>query len=288
MIERRFMGKLDQKTAIITGGASGIGEATVRLFIDEGTRVVIADIQEARGKRFAAELGDGASFHHTDVSKESDIESVVAHACSRFDKLDCMVNNAGIAGSYVRSSIREVPADDFDRTIAVDVKGVFLGIKHAAQVMAQQGYGTIVTTASTAGFRVGYAPHVYSMAKAAVIHLTRSAAMELGEHNVRVNCVCPGAIATPIFGKSLGLEPEAADRTLNNLADALSQIQPIKRVGMPIDVARDIMWLAGDEAAFVNGHALVVDGGLVGGQPWSNFQGMLDQFGSMLGVKESH
>ena len=282
------MKKLEGKTAIITGGASGIGEATVRLFIDEGAQVIIADIQEERGKKLAAQLGGNASFQYTDVSKESDIEAVVAHACSRFGGLDCMVNNAGIAGSYVRSSVREVPADDFDQTIAVDVKGVFLGIKHAAQIMVDQGHGAIITTASTAGFRVGYAPHVYTMAKAAVIHLTRSTAMELGEHGVRVNCVCPGAVATPIFGKSLGLDAEAADRTLNTLTDALSQIQPIKRACMPADIARAILWLASDDAGFVNGHALVVDGGLVGGQPWSNMQGMLDQFGAILGVKESH
>jgi len=281
------MGKLDNTTAIVTGGSSGIGEATVRLFVEEGAHVIIADIDEGRGKNLAEQLGDKVSFHHTDVSKESDIEAVVERACSRSGRLDCMVNNAGIAGSYVRSSIREVPSDDFDQTIAVDVRGVFLGMKHAGRVMVQQGSGAIVTTASTAGFRVGYAPHIYTMAKAAVIHLTRSVAMELGEYGVRVNCVCPGAIATPIFGKSLGMDADAADRTLDKLKETLSRIQPIKRAGMPMDIARAILWLAGEDAAFVNGHALVVDGGLVGGQPWGNLQGMLDHFGSVLGIKES-
>lgn len=278
------MDTLDGKVSIVTGGSSGIGEATVRLFVEQGSKVVIADIDEDRGKRLAAELGSNVMFQYTDVSKESDVAAVVKETCRKFDKLDCMVNNAGIAGTYVRSSIQEIPVDDFDQTVAVDIKGVFLGMKHAAQVMVKQGYGSIVTTASVAGFRVGYAPHVYSMAKAAVIHLTRSVAMELGEYGVRVNCVCPGAIVTPIFAKSLGLDAETADQTLHKLTAPLSQAQPIKRAGMPIDIAQAILWLSTDNAGFVNGHALVLDGGLSGGQPWSNLQSMLDQFGSLLGA----
>lgn len=277
------MGKLEGKVAVITGGASGIGNATVRLFVEEGARVVIADIQEDKGGALAESLGAGAVFCRADVSSEADVEAAVECALSRYGRLDCMVNNAGIAGSYIRNSISEVPADDFDQTIAVDVRGVFFGMKHAARVMIPQRSGTIVTTASTAGFRVGYAPHVYSAGKAAVIHLTRSVAMELGERGVRVNCVCPGAIATPIFGKSLGLSPQAADETLDKLRDTLAMVQPIRRAGMPEDVARAIVWLASDDASFVNGHALIVDGGLIGGQMWSNLQGMLDTIGSVLG-----
>ncbi len=279
------MGRMDGRVAIVTGGASGIGEATVRLFVAEGARVVIADIQEEKGKKLLEELGPEASFQRTDVSRESNIKRVIDYALTRYKRLDCLVNNAGIAGSSVKASIGDISLEDFDQTIAVDLRGVFLGIKHAARVMMSERGGSIITTASTAGFRVGYAPHVYSTAKAAVIHLTRSVAMELGEHGIRVNCVCPGAIATPIFGKSLGLSAGAADQTLDKLKVLLKDIQPIQRAGMPEDVARAIVWLASDDASFVNGHALVVDGGLIGGQRWGNLQGMLNQMGSVLGVE---
>jgi NAD(P)-dependent dehydrogenase (short-subunit alcohol dehydrogenase family) len=133
--------------------------------------------------------------------------------------------------------------------------------------MKRQGGGSIISTASVAGLRTGFGPHVYSAAKAAVIHLTRTVATELGEHGIRVNCICPGAIATPIFGKGLGMSVEQADEIVPLLKGVLQNIQPIKRSGLPEDIAQAALWLASDESSFVNGHALVVDGGLVGGIP---------------------
>ena len=279
------MGRLDGKVAVITGGASGIGEATVKLFVEQGARVLVADIQDEKGKLLAKKLNPNAVFHHTDVSQESDIKASIDSALTKFGHLDCMVNNAGIAGSYLTRSIEEIPAEDFTMTMGVDVLGVFLGIKCAAPVMKHQGSGSIINTASVAGFRVGYAPHVYSAAKAAVIHLTRSVAMELGESGVRVNCVCPGAIATPIFGKAMGLSPEASDQTVDKLKAALQYVQPLRRAGMPEDIAQAILWLASDDSGFVNGHALVIDGGLMGGQKWSDLKQMLNQMATIMGLE---
>jgi NAD(P)-dependent dehydrogenase (short-subunit alcohol dehydrogenase family) len=165
--------------------------------------------------------------------------------------------------------IDEIPVDGFDDTIGVLVRGVFLGMKHAAPVMKRQGAGSIISTVSVAGLRTGMGPHVYSAAKAAAIHLTRSVAMELGESGVRVNCICPGGIATPIFGKAFGLPPDRADETIPLMKGVLETLPPIRRPGLPGDIAQAALWLASDESSFVNGHALVVDGGLIGGRLWS-------------------
>jgi NAD(P)-dependent dehydrogenase (short-subunit alcohol dehydrogenase family) len=264
------MSRLANKVALVTGGGSGIGEATVRLFVAEGASVVIADIQDERGRRVADELGARAAYVHTDVSREADVQAAVEATVERFGKLDCIFNNAGYGG--VGGRIAEIPVEGFDETLGVLLRGVFLGMKHVAPVMKRQGGGSIISTASVAGLRTGLGPHVYSAAKAAVIHLTRSVAMELGEHNVRVNCICPGGIATPIFGKGLGLSAERADEIVPLMKGVLENLQPIKRSGLPDDIAHAALWLASDDSTFVNGHALVVDGGLTGGRSWSESQ----------------
>jgi len=146
------------------------------------------------------------------------------------------------------------------------LRGVFLGMKHAAPIMRRQRSGSIISTASVAGLQAGFGPHIYSAAKAAVIHLTRSVAMELGHSGVRVNCICPGVIATPLFAKAVGLPPEVADQTIESIKPALTNRQPIRCPGLPEDVARAALWLASDDSSFVTGHALVVDGGLTGGR----------------------
>jgi len=276
------MGKLDGKVAVITGGASGIGDATARLFVREGCRVVIADVQDDRGARLAGELGPSAGYLHADVSEEAHVAGAIAHAVSRFGRLDCLFNNAGAGG--VAGPIEEIAADGFDRTMGVLLRGVFLGMKHAAPIMKRQGGGSIVSTASVAGLQAGYGPHVYSAAKAAVVHLTRSVAMELGESGVRVNCICPGGIATPIFGSAMGLAGPEADRVAELMKTLLATRQPIQRAGLPEDIARAALWLASEDSSFVNGHALIVDGGLTGGRMWSVVQEQRQQLRAALGL----
>ena len=267
------MDKLDGKVAVITGGASGIGEATVRLFVEEGARVVIADIQDRKGETLADVLGGRAVYQHTDVGKETEVERAVGRAVSEYGRLDCMFNNAGFGGAV--GPIEDIPVDEYDITMNVLLRGVFLGMKHAARQMKTQGSGSIISTASVAGLRVGYGPHIYSAAKAAIIHLTRSVAVELGESGIRVNCICPGGIATPIFK---GAFPEVDEATVvEAVKPLLAQLSPLKRSGLPEDIANAAAWLASDDASFVNGHPLIVDGGLVGGRLWSEQGEMLRQ-----------
>ncbi|HVG77157.1 MAG TPA: glucose 1-dehydrogenase [Patescibacteria group bacterium] len=278
------MSRLPGKVALITGGASGIGEGTVRLFAREGASVLIADIQDDQGARLAAELGARVAYVHTDVSHEADVQSAVAEAVRRFGRLDCIFNNAGFGG--VGGRIEAIDIAGFDQTIGVLLRGVLLGMKHAAPVMKRQGGGSIISTASVAGLTAGFGPHVYSAAKAAVIQLTKTVAMELGEHNIRVNCICPGGIATPIFGKGLGMSAEQAEAIVPLMKGVLENLQPIKRSGVPDDIANAVLWLASDDATFVNGHALVVDGGLTGGRSWSESQFRRAALRQALGLPE--
>ncbi len=260
------MGKLNGKVALITGGASGIGEATARLFAEEGARLVIADILDEKGMSVASQLGSEARYVRADVSNESELKAAIDLTVAAFGRLDCLFNNAGFA--LTPWSIRDISVDSWDRQIAVLLRGVFLGIKHAAAVMAAQGTGSIVNTASVAAFLTGFSPHPYSAAKAAVVQLTRTAASELAESGVRVNCVCPGAIPTPIFAKAIGLRQDAAERTIGSLKEAFKERQPIRRAGSPLDVAQAVLWLATDDSSFVTGQAIVVDGGITLGRSW--------------------
>lgn len=255
------MARLEGKVAIVTGGASGIGEGTVRLFASEGARVVIADIQDARGEKLAEELGANvAAYARTDVAREEDIADAVDLAVRKWGRLDCMYNNAGIVG--VTGPIDELDMDAYDQSMAVLLRGVVVGTKHAARVMKKQGSGSIVSTASVAGVGAIFGPPVYSTAKAAIIHFTKTLAVELGPFNIRINAIAPGGIATPIFGKGMGLDNDAADQTVDMMKTALAQAQPIKRAGLPADIAEAALWLASDASAFVTGHTLVVDGGI--------------------------
>ena len=254
------MGRLEGKVAVVTGGASGIGEGTVRLFAGEGAKVVIADIQEARGEKLAEELGTATAFARTDVSQEDDIAAAMDLAVRKWGRLDCMYNNAGFGG--VGGPIEDLDMAEYDKTMAVLLRGVFCGVKHAARVMKPQGSGSIISTASVAGVGAIFGPSVYSAAKAAVIHMSKALAVELAPSGIRVNAICPGGIATPIFGKGMGLDAEQADGTVEFMRMALAQSQPIKRSGEPNDIAEAALWLASDASSFVTGHALVVDGGI--------------------------
>ena len=261
------MGQLDNKVAIVTGGASGIGEATARLFVDEGAVVYIADVQDDRGQALADELGDRAIFTHANVANEEHVRALVGRASTVQGHLDVMFNNAGLGG--VVGPIAQQPVEEFDTTVAVLFRGVFLGLKHAGRIMGRQRSGSIISTSSIAARVAGVSPHVYSACKAAVIQLSRSVAMELGEKGVRVNCVCPGAIHTPMVAELLTGDYGREDE----VEESMSTYQPIRRTGLPVDVARVVLWLAGEQSSFVTGHALVVDGGMSGGVMWSELPG---------------
>jgi NAD(P)-dependent dehydrogenase (short-subunit alcohol dehydrogenase family) len=262
------MSRLDGRVAVITGGASGMGEGTVRRFVDEGARVVIADLQEDKGHRLADTLAGGAVFQRTDVADEREVEAAVQRAVDEFGRLDCMFNNAGIGG--VVTPIDETPLEGYNDTIGVLLTGVVMGMKHAARVMKRQGQGgTIISTASVAGLSGGRGPHIYSAAKAAVVNLTRSVALELAEHSIRVNCICPGAIATPLLA---GVAMDVPD-PLQALREMLPFFQPLRIAGLPEDIAAAALWLASDESRFVTGQAIVVDGGLTAG-PTTFFERM--------------
>ena len=274
------MGRLDGNRAVITGAASGIGEETARLFVNEGASVVLADLDDARGKRIAHELGERARFVHVDVAHDGDIDAAVAIALDEFGGLDTLFNNAGNPGST--AGIEEIDMEMFDRTVAIHLRGVFFGIRAATKVMRPQGHGSIINTSSVAALSANYAGHDYSAAKAAIAHLTRTAANELGESGIRVNAICPGAIATSIFGRAAGLDSEAAQSTVETMADALADLAPIRRGGKPLDIAEAVLWLASDGSSFVNGQAIAVDGGLTTGPLWRNSHVLIEGILEML------
>jgi NAD(P)-dependent dehydrogenase (short-subunit alcohol dehydrogenase family) len=259
------MDRLEGKAAAITGGASGIGAGTVRRFVEEGAHVVIADLDEDKGTALAAELGDAAAFLRTDVSKEEDVAALIAETTDRYGRLDVLFNNAGFGGAL--GPIESTSVDDYDLTMDVLLKSVFLGMKHAAPVMKAQGSGSIISTASVAGIRAGYAPHLYSVAKCAVIHLTKTVALELGEQGVRVNAICPGFIATPLAAG----RPDADESQIDQMRAAGATSQVLGRVGEPLDIANMALFLASDESQWITGREFVVDGGFEAGPPWSRF-----------------
>jgi len=248
------------KVALVTGGASGLGEATVRLFVAEGARVLIADVQDERGQRLANELGEATLYQATDVRRESEVAAAVDRAVSAFGQLDCMVNNAGIVGAV--GPIEEIPVEEYDFTMSINLRGAFLGMKHAARVMKPRRTGTILCVSSIAGLRGGLGPHVYATAKTALIGLTRNVACELIAHGIRVNCIAPGNMATPMIAGLIWGDPDATARA----EQALAAGSPLPgRSGMPQDVAEAALYLASDASIFVNGHTLVVDAGFTTG-----------------------
>jgi len=274
-------GRLKDKVAIITGGTSGIGRRTVELFAEEGACVVVAARRVEDGRKLADRLGDKVDFLKTDVSLEADVQRMIDFTIERFGKLDCLFNNAGVPAPH--GSIATIAYEDYEYALSVLLGGVFLGMKHAAPVMCAQNSGSIINTGSVAGILAGYSSVVYSAAKAAVIHLTRVVAMELGESNVRVNCISPGGIATGIFGKAAGLSKDQAEKSAELMKQVLAGIQPIRRAGIVDDIAQAAVFLASDESTFINGHNLVVDGGLTGGRLWSAQQEGLQAMRQTLG-----
>ncbi len=257
------MNRLEDKVAIITGAASGIGAASARRFVGEGAKVLIADMHEPNGRALADELGDDAAFLRVDVTQEDQVAASVDEAMTRWGRLDVMFNNAGFGGAL--GPIEGTTVEEFDLTFDVLLKGVFFGIKHATPAMRAGGGGSIINTASVAGLQAGWSPHLYSVAKAAVIHLTKSVALELGAENIRVNAICPGIIATPLAAGRAGTSQE----TLDKMKRGLGKTQVLGRIGDPIDIANAALYLASDDSSYVTGHAQVVDGGAYAGKPWA-------------------
>ena len=207
---------LDGKVAVITGGASSIGEQSARRFVQEGAKVVVADMQRERGQALADELGGAVRFETVEVSREEEVEAAVQRAISTWGRLDCMFNNAGFGG--VLGPIEEIPVEEFDLTMEVLVRGVFLGIKHAVPAMKAQGSGSIINTGSIAGVTAGRGPHIYSAAKAAVVHMSKTVAMQLGPHHIRVNCICPGYLATPLSANTVGKPDSLIEERIDGYA----------------------------------------------------------------------
>lgn len=269
------MGRLDGKVAVVTGGASGIGAATTELFIEEGARVLIADMQREVGEEFAASLGDQADFRAVNVTEEDQVAAAIAQATERWGRLDVMFNNAGFGGAM--GPIEGTTEEEWDLTFDVLLKGVFFGIKHAAPVMKAQQSGSIINTASVAGIQTGMGAHLYSVAKASVIALTKTTANELAEDLVRVNAICPGIIPTPLSsGRAIGdIGREAADGRIAKMTEKLPKAQPMPKAGDPSFIAKTALFLASEDAEWVTGTAHVVDGGWLTGRPWRTHDGWM-------------
>ena len=280
------MGMVDNKVAIITGATSGIGARTAELFIEEGASIVFTGRRQVEGEALAAKLGAKARFIQADATIEADWKRVIELTMQAHGRIDCLFNNAG--GPSPTGSITSIPVDGFDAAMALLVRSVMLGMKHAAPVMMRQKSGSIVNNGSIAGHLAGYSSSmIYSAAKAAVNHLTKCVAMELGEHSVRVNSVSPGAITTGILAKALGMDTDKADKSakvVEQIGQVYAKAQPIPRAGITDDIAQCVLWLASDRSTFVNGIDIVVDGGIIGGRMYSAHQEGLRQTKAALGI----
>lgn len=252
-------GRLAGKVAVITGAASGIGRGTVDLFVKEGARVVAADVQDDKGARMEEDLGKAVRYVRCDVYDEAQIKNAIDVALKSFGKLDCLFNNAGTGGPL--ENVDTVSAEGFDAVMHLHLRAALFGIKHALPAMKTNG-GSIISTASIAGLQHGFGPLLYSIAKASIVHMTKVASGQLAPFNIRINCICPGLIATPIFAKGIGLATQVADQTVSAIATAAKNSQPIPKAGLPEDIAEAALYLASDGSKFVTGQALVVDGGI--------------------------
>lgn len=243
--------ELSGKVAIVTGGASGLGRATAERFVEEGAKVVVADVDAERGADVAAKLGAAAAFKKTDVASATEVQALVDFAVARFGGLHVIFNNAGIPSSKER--FLDDTLEDFERVMAVNLFGVLVGSQRAARHMAKNGGGSIINNSSIGGIQPGGGVISYRASKAAIIHVSRSMAVELGEHGIRVNCIAPGLIQTPL--------------TSYDLATVRRRSQPLAREGLPSDVANAVLFLASDRSAQITGTVLPVDGGVTAGGP---------------------
>ena len=253
-------GRLEGRVAAITGASSGIGRAAAERFVEEGARVAIGDIQDDAGQALAESLGDGAIYVRCDVTAEDDVSGLVDAAVAEFGQLDVMYNNAGIVGAV--GPVDTTPANEWHASIDVLLHGVFYGVKHAARVMKPRMTGSIISMSSTAGVMGGLGPHAYAAAKHAVVGLTKNAAAELCRFGIRVNCIAPASMATPMVAFA-----HTGDHT--NMDGALAELTAssplIGRPGLATDVANAALWLASDESGYTSGHTLATDAGFTTG-----------------------
>jgi NAD(P)-dependent dehydrogenase (short-subunit alcohol dehydrogenase family) len=259
-------GRLAGKVALITGGTSGIGEATVELFLEEGAKVMIAGRNADKGQAMVNAFGASALFIQIDVTQEDEIKAAVDATVESFGRLDCLFNNAG---GPTQGEAETLTHEDFAYAMDLLLGSVLFGIKYATPVMRAQGRGSIINNSSVAALRTHMGGYLYSIAKAAVTRATQMAGMELGQYGISVNCISPGAIATPIFfggSKAAARLDEAhAEAKLQKLTRNLARATPLHRSGLPRDIAAAALFLASDEGAYINCHDLVVDGGMIAG-----------------------
>jgi NAD(P)-dependent dehydrogenase (short-subunit alcohol dehydrogenase family) len=253
--------RFNGRTAVVTGAASGIGKATALRLAAEGARVIAADI-DAQGSEAMSRQSEGRIvFKRTDVCADGEIRELMDFAARHSGGIDILFNNAGAAGA--REKIDEIDADGWDRTMNLLLRSVAMGIRHAVPHMVARGGGSIVNTASVAALSAGMGPTAYSVAKAGVLHLTKLAAADLARHRIRVNAICPGFIKTNIFATSMEVPAALRDRVNGMIAGYAEQAQPVARGGKPEDIAGTVAFLASDDAAFITGTHILVDGGIL-------------------------
>ncbi|GAA1349847.1 SDR family NAD(P)-dependent oxidoreductase [Streptomyces beijiangensis] len=257
------MGKLDGRVVVITGAARGQGEQEARLFVAEGAKVLLGDVLDDLGEALAKELGgDSAKYVHLDVSQEADWVSAIEAGKEAFGKIDGLVNNAGILRF---NELVDTPLEEFQQVVQVNQVGAFLGIKHTAPAIAEAGGGTIVNTASYTALTGMAVVGAYAATKAAILGLTRVAAMELARKKIRVNAMCPGAIDTPMSNPAQ-LDPNADPTEMSAaLNDLYKKLVPLERVGKPEEVAKLALFLSSDDSSYITGQPFVIDGGWLAG-----------------------
>ncbi|MEM8564370.1 MAG: SDR family oxidoreductase, partial [Pseudomonadota bacterium] len=256
--------QLEGKVAVITGAARGMGEASVRRFVEEGAQVVMADVLDEEAEALATELGDAVIYQHTDVSQSEQVEALVATAVSHFGTVDVMFSNAGVMGDPQKDFLAE-DFTSFERTIGINLLGPMLGAHFAAKHMAQNGGGCILTTASSSALYGGHSIVPYRASKAGIIGMTKALAIDLGRYGIRVNSISPGPTRTPMTLAMDDLPEEHAEAFIDVAMESMRSRMPLGRLGLPEDIANAAVFLASDQAAQITGVDLPVDGGETAG-----------------------